>query len=574
MSIPNRPGSRAENLYGNMIGQETATPPEKPQSRIEEYLDYIVNNGTQLEQEIKDDVDALKGIGRYLSLWDCTTGKPVTDPKKLPYKYKSGDYYIVSAVGATNYMPSGTQYEGTASSTTDSGVSVNDFYLFDGTTWSRMAHSSVDPTIIAVYTQGQGSSWSCNLEFDTIWDALRANHNVIAYLVPSSTEQEIYLADQIKTSVTSNVPTISIEYMSLLFTSSNGTAQQRRISDRMTSNGRVISAVANTNRYLPSVTASDEGKVLGVTSSGSWDKADVHDIPSGGTTGQVLKKSSDTDYDATWDDESGGGGGADAPLVVNFSKSGDNIVCDTSIDDILAASAAGKMVYGLVPNSVLTPNLGGTLGIMRLQATTANQNHVYFYSENLVPGENGSPSAAYLIRINGYKLLSIDRWAYIAESVMVNANPTLSGTETALTGLKIGETNYSIPWQAEFIDGSTILNNDETSNLADDFLIAFGAWTMDASASMGDFVTYTTSVSYDTSATFAALMTKLNSGSRPMIDITSGGMYFNPTSVASFAFSIRYDGTMGGNIVIGASVEITDTSITVMGTIGSITPIP
>lgn len=157
---------------------------------------------------------------------------------------------------------------------------------------------------------------------------------------------------------------------------------------------------------------------------------------------------------------------------------------------------------------------------------------------------------------------------------MVNANPTLSGTETALTGLKIGSTSYSIPWQAELIDGSTILNNDETSNLADDFLTAFGAWTMDASASLGDFVTYTTSVSYDTSATFAALMTKLNSGSRPMIDITSGGMYFNLTSVASFAFSIRYDGTMGGALAIGASVEITDTSMTVMGTIGSITPIP
>ena len=34
---------------------------------------------------------------------------------------------------------------------------------------------------------------------------------------------------------------------------------------------------------------------------------DIHGIPSGGTTGQVLKKASSTSYDATWANESGGG---------------------------------------------------------------------------------------------------------------------------------------------------------------------------------------------------------------------------------------------------------------------------
>ena len=35
-----------------------------------------------------------------------------------------------------------------------------------------------------------------------------------------------------------------------------------------------------------------------------------HGIPSGGTTGQVLAKTSDTDYDVEWVDQSGGGGGS------------------------------------------------------------------------------------------------------------------------------------------------------------------------------------------------------------------------------------------------------------------------
>ena len=47
---------------------------------------------------------------------------------------------------------------------------------------------------------------------------------------------------------------------------------------------------------------------------------------------------------------SGGGGGADAPLVVTFSQSGSNWSCDTSGDDIKAAVAAGKSVYGIYNN--------------------------------------------------------------------------------------------------------------------------------------------------------------------------------------------------------------------------------
>lgn len=49
-------------------------------------------------------------IGHFLSLWDATTGKPVTDPTTLPYIYNTGDYFIVSKVGTTNYRPDGTEY--------------------------------------------------------------------------------------------------------------------------------------------------------------------------------------------------------------------------------------------------------------------------------------------------------------------------------------------------------------------------------------------------------------------------------------------------------------------------------
>lgn len=145
MSIPNIPEGRTENYLGNLIGQETAWEPGNPESRVEEYLDYILNNGTKLEQEMEDEIESLKAIGRFLSLWNATTGKPTTDPAKLPYKYKAGDYYIVSVVGITNYQPSGNKYDGIASTTLYSGdLAVNDFFVYDGSAWTMLSHSAVD----------------------------------------------------------------------------------------------------------------------------------------------------------------------------------------------------------------------------------------------------------------------------------------------------------------------------------------------------------------------------------------------------------------------------------------------
>ena len=45
---------------------------------------------------------------------------------------------------------------------------------------------------------------------------------------------------------------------------------------------------------------------------------DGQGVPAGGTTGQVLKKKSDTDYDAEWGDESGGSGGGSGVEVVDL----------------------------------------------------------------------------------------------------------------------------------------------------------------------------------------------------------------------------------------------------------------
>ena len=112
---------------GDVINNVTSTATDKPLS---------ANMGYELKQQI----DNVATIGRYLSQWNCTTGLPVTNPTTLPYEYRKGDYYRVSEVGitrVTRYKPSGTQYTGVASTEveTDTDIKPDDIYFYDGTVW-------------------------------------------------------------------------------------------------------------------------------------------------------------------------------------------------------------------------------------------------------------------------------------------------------------------------------------------------------------------------------------------------------------------------------------------------------
>jgi len=97
-------------------------------------------------EKLNEEVNNLKSIGRFLSNWNCTTGLPVSNPATLPYTYNTGDFYVVSVVATeeeTNYRPDGLTYDGSASSTIeDEEIAMNDFYIFDGTSWLIISNSS------------------------------------------------------------------------------------------------------------------------------------------------------------------------------------------------------------------------------------------------------------------------------------------------------------------------------------------------------------------------------------------------------------------------------------------------
>lgn len=104
-------------------------------------------------KELNDRIQNLAGIGKYLAMWDCTTGLPTTNPTTMPYSYTTGDYYVIKTVGTTNYMPNGSSYTGVASTTEYTGteeLSIGDFWLYDGTSWSLMKNSGRTVTFATI----------------------------------------------------------------------------------------------------------------------------------------------------------------------------------------------------------------------------------------------------------------------------------------------------------------------------------------------------------------------------------------------------------------------------------------
>lgn len=86
-------------------------------------------------------------------------------------------------------------------------------------------------------------------------------------------------------------------------------------------------------------------------------------VPTGGTTGQVLKKASDTDYDTVWADETGGGG-----AVSSVNGQTGNVVLDAddvgALPDDTTAADLGAYVKpsGGIPKTDLASAVQTSLG--------------------------------------------------------------------------------------------------------------------------------------------------------------------------------------------------------------------
>lgn len=135
-----------------------------------------ITNQTDLNNELtslQDQIDSLSGRGRYLTLWNCSTGLAETNPPESPYTYQTGDYFIVGTVaasGGTNYRPDGSTYTtGVASTVVETDeVSIDDTYIYDGSTWHLQYNSQKTVT----FTNIEGSPYDNTNLADALDDKL------------------------------------------------------------------------------------------------------------------------------------------------------------------------------------------------------------------------------------------------------------------------------------------------------------------------------------------------------------------------------------------------------------------
>lgn len=88
----------------------------------------------------------MPAMSRFLSLWDCATGEPISFPGSIPFEYRTWDHYLVenvsTATPAVNYRPSWNAYDWTPSTAVETSTpEIWDVYFYDGTVWLLQKNS-------------------------------------------------------------------------------------------------------------------------------------------------------------------------------------------------------------------------------------------------------------------------------------------------------------------------------------------------------------------------------------------------------------------------------------------------
>lgn len=108
--------------------------------------DAVYDKINAIDWQIAD----LQAHWKFLSLWNSATWLPISFPLTTPYTYSTWDYYMIETLpsSGSKYMPNGSSYSGTASTTVDSvnEVKVWDMYIYDGSTWLYASNHWKDVT--------------------------------------------------------------------------------------------------------------------------------------------------------------------------------------------------------------------------------------------------------------------------------------------------------------------------------------------------------------------------------------------------------------------------------------------
>ena len=179
-------------------------------------------------------------------------------------------------------------------------------------------------------------------------------------------------------------------------------------------------------------------------------------IPAGGTTGQVLRKSSNTDYAVEWHDEEGGGGGS-AGLDILELTSSTGTLTDEQFALVQSDHCMIKRATGDASNSYryyfkAYDSDSGCDYWCDTETLTANSVTRYYFTVDYTNQEYTFGSD-------------------VDDRKRVTANPTVSGTPADLTTITVGLTSYTVAAnKADKVSSATngnFASLDSNGNLTD-----------------------------------------------------------------------------------------------------------
>lgn len=181
------------------------------------------------------------------------------------------------------------------------------------------------------------------------------------------------------------------------------------------------------------VTLTDESPVINVTVEGSGpagrDGTDGIGVPSGGTTGQVLKKASGEDYDTEWADESGGGGEEEIFWAAYDSS---------TYSEVEDALVAGKTVIAYK-------------GSRNYPIVDYDEDYVFACAEN--------------DKIHTLTLTSSDVWSYSDISMATAVRGLPSGGDSSEILVKQSGSDYDVAWEMIPIGSQAITGTKSGSTI-------------------------------------------------------------------------------------------------------------
>lgn len=160
----------------------------------------------------------------------------------------------------------------------------------------------------------------------------------------------------------------------------------------------------------------------------------IHNVPSGGSSGQVLAKASGTDYDLTWVNQSGGGGS-----ITDVQVNGTSVVTSNIADVPVARSDR----YGVIKGYYDTDPGGGVIGIT-----------IHNSSEQELTGY--APMSVY-VQGSGYQPIMAK---FLPDATQSTKGAISASDKTKLDGIASGaEVNVQSNWtEADSSSDAYILN--------------------------------------------------------------------------------------------------------------------